>query len=273
MKLLIDAREPKELINLIKSDISDKITIEIANLDLGDFIIKDDSDNNNNNNVLLIFERKSLSDLMSSVKDCRYREQSFRLNEYPIHNHNIYYILEGDLNRFILKNTETNKKILTSSLVSLSHFKGFSVLRTMSIPETAELIVSFARKLLSENKPGFYKLDSNELKESTEPRENISLHNYSETLKTCKKSNVTRENIGEIMLSQIPNVSINGAKHIMKKFHSLNNLFKQLENDANCLNDIYIENKSGKRKLGKTSIENIKKFLSNSCDQMGSSVT
>ena len=41
----------------------------------------------------LIFERKSLADLISSIKDGRYIEQSFRLSECSLDNHNIYYII------------------------------------------------------------------------------------------------------------------------------------------------------------------------------------
>ena len=68
------------------------IKLEVVNLELGDFIICDDLGREN-----VIFERKSLSDLASSIKDGRYAEQSFRLNNYNFHNHNIVYIIEGDL--------------------------------------------------------------------------------------------------------------------------------------------------------------------------------
>jgi len=216
MKLEIDAREPKELINLIKNNIPDNFPLEITNLDLGDFIIKDDNDSDK---VLLIFERKSLTDLMASIKDGRYREQSFRLNEFPIHNHNIYYLIEGDLNKYIFKNAEVNKKILTSAIASLSHFKGFSVIRTQSISETGVIVCGFIRKLLNEKKQGYYQFEKNSGDKNTEQDEqeqdekdqDISPLTYSETLKTAKKSNITIENIGEIMLSQIPGVSITVA--------------------------------------------------------------
>ena len=37
----------------------------------------------------LVIERKSINDLLSSIKDGRYAEQSYRLNGLPNHNHNI----------------------------------------------------------------------------------------------------------------------------------------------------------------------------------------
>jgi crossover junction endonuclease MUS81 len=87
MKLVIDNREPKELKTLIQDKIEN---IELKNLEIGDIIFLDDDDN-----IVLIFERKSISDLISSIKDGRYSEQSFRLQEYPLHNHNIFYLIEG----------------------------------------------------------------------------------------------------------------------------------------------------------------------------------
>ena len=72
MKLVIDNREPKELITALQNRVD---SVSLENLEIGDIIIKND-----NNKTILIFERKSLSDLISSIKDGRYKEQSFRLS-------------------------------------------------------------------------------------------------------------------------------------------------------------------------------------------------
>jgi ERCC4-type nuclease len=79
MKLILDIRE-RELINicedLIKNNTNFKdITIEKESLELGDIIIRDEDGND-----LIIYERKSISDLIASIKDGRYAEQSYRLN-------------------------------------------------------------------------------------------------------------------------------------------------------------------------------------------------
>ena len=73
MKLLIDSREPKEIINILSFRLK---SIEMTNLDIGDFIIKNDNDED-----IMIFERKKISDLIASIKDGRYAEQSFRLSQ------------------------------------------------------------------------------------------------------------------------------------------------------------------------------------------------
>ena len=53
---------------------------------LGDVIITNDKDEE-----VLIIERKTLRDLAASIKDGRYLEQSFRLNNCNCHNHHIIY--------------------------------------------------------------------------------------------------------------------------------------------------------------------------------------
>ena len=69
MKIIIDNREPVELKTIIQSRSSN---VELNNLLIGDIVFKDDDNNDN-----IIFERKSLSDLVASIKYGRYNEQSF----------------------------------------------------------------------------------------------------------------------------------------------------------------------------------------------------
>lgn len=245
MKLEIDTREPKQLIDLIKTQLKE---VSIKSLDIGDFIIKNDNDE-----IQVIFERKSFSDLISSIKDGRYNEQSFRLNESSLPNHNIYYILEGDINKFILKNNEISQKILFSAIFSLSYFKGFSIINSNNIIETSEFIIRFVQKLSSDKRLPFY----NNLTENSSKNN----ESYSDVIKTSKKSNITTENIGEIMLSQIPGVSINTAQCIMKIYNNINNLINEIKNNNDCLNDIKMDCKNGKRNINKTAIKNIKEYL------------
>jgi hypothetical protein len=86
---------------------------------------------------------------------------------------------------------------------------------------------------------------------------------YSQVIKRVKKENITPENIGEIMLSQIPNVSASTAISIMKQFKTIASLITSLQNDEHCLD--HIKNESGKdgkeRKINKTSISSIRKYL------------
>jgi 5'-3' exonuclease len=77
-----------------------------------------------------------------------------------------------------------------------------------------------------------------------------------------KKENITIDNIDEIMLCQIPGISSVTSQAIINKFKSLAFLIKEIEINPKCLQDTTYTNTKGQtRKITKTSIENIVKFL------------
>jgi ERCC4-type nuclease len=247
MFIKIDYREDdlKTNMNLLFREHSHEI--ETENLALGDIILL-----NNDSEEKVVFERKSLYDLASSIKDGRYAEQSFRLNEYQQHNHNIIYIIEGDLERYNPTKGRMDKKTLYSAIITLNYFKGFSVMRTKNINETCELIINFADKLERDNKKTSY-YDENKMEKEV---------NYCEVIKKQKKNNITPENIGEIMLSTIPGVSNKSAISIMKEYKTIKNLMEKIIEDETCLNNVKMICESGQsRKLSKTCIENIKRYV------------
>ena len=94
-----------------------------------------------------------------------------------------------------------------------------------------------------------------------EALEQYKQQQYSEVMKMAKKSNITRENIGEIMLAQIPGVSIAVAQLVMAEFKTVKNLINVLESNDKCLDNFKIECKGGLRKINKTAIKNLKDFL------------
>ena len=249
MLIKIDYREMKliqYLTGLIKEDANIKMVTE--NLPLGDIILCDDLGQEK-----AIIERKSLADLAASIRDGRYKEQSFRLNQCDLHNHQIYYLIEGDLRYYKAFKGLPDKKALLSAMTSISYFKGFSLFRTLSLEETAEWILNFALKLAKEGPTAlpFYNVANTN---TTEYAEVVS--------KRIKKDNITPENIGEIMLAQIPNVSSASAAAIMQKFNTMAVLLSALQNDPTCLNAITTTNKTGQhKKLTKPCINGIYDFL------------
>jgi len=261
MQLIIDNREPNELISLLKSRIEN---VTLGNLNLGDIIFKND-----NGDMVLIFERKSLSDLIASIKDGRYNEQSFRLSECETDNRNIYYIIEGNIMNFCNKNNETLQKMLFSSMLSLSHKKGFSLLHTSNLIETAEFIIRFYEKLkleklktISKEKKCKDEKDKDEKdKDEKGKDEKEDSVKYSEVVKSVKKANITKDNINEIMLSSIPGISVIVASELMKEYKTINNLINKLLENNNCLENFKINFKNGERKIGKNIINNIKIYL------------
>jgi crossover junction endonuclease MUS81 len=152
----VDFRE-KDLIALLQlkmmndtKDNDNPIKLKVDNLKIGDVaFVEIDKNENEIGDELLLFERKSLNDLASSIKDGRYAEQSFRLDGYEaVPNHNIVYLIEGDLSRYRENQfSRINKNTLLSSMFSILYYKGFSVVRTMNVLETCDLVWSWADKL------------------------------------------------------------------------------------------------------------------------------
>ena len=280
MFIKIDVREPDLLqhINHLTSTIPifKNLTIKSETLPIGDIIIEDDKAEK------LIIERKSVSDLLASIKDGRYEEQSYRLNGLDHHNHNIIYLIEGDVskvNRFKGDN-RVEKLTLYSAMFSLNYYKGFSVFRSFSLEETATLICNMAYKIEKENgiKQPYYKNIcveevSDEVAVNTESKTVIndvqaestddpSDKDYIGVVKKVKKDNITADNIDEIMLCQIPGISSVSAIAIIQKFKSLANLIKEIDANCDCLNDVSYTNSKGQtRKINKTCATNIVKFL------------
>jgi ERCC4-type nuclease len=282
MKIKIDNRE-HELIRMCKyylsiSPIYKDIELVVEVLPLGDIIICDDKEEK------LIIERKSLSDLSSSIKDGRYEEQSYRLNGLNHHNHNIIYLIEGDMNRLNLFKDRIDKTTLYSAMLSLNYYKGFSVLRSYNTEETALIICNMAYKIKkseeTDGKRAFYSnqrvvttvIDAS-VNDMTTPSDNASgvpslendvEPNYCSVIKKVKKENITVENIGEIMLCQIPGISSVSAIAVMTQYKTIQNLILKLKEDDSCLTNVtYTNTKNQVRKINKTVISNIKKFLTN----------
>ena len=268
MFIILDFREielKNYIENLIKTNTSfQNIQLKIENLPIGDIIIEI------NDNPFIIIERKQISDLLSSLKDGRYTEQSFRLNNSAYHNHNIMYLIEGNINKF-----NKHKNTIYSSMLSLNFYKGFSVINTISIDETAFFICNSIIKIIKnekEKKLPFYSNTNNTIHDNETIIENIEMKHtqittdtdkaYVNAIKTIKKNNINTNNISEIMLCQIPGVSPNVALIIMKEFNNIYNLINCLKQNIHCLDKIKISNsKMQLRKLNKTCIENIKTFL------------
>ena len=170
MIIKVDTREPDLLqqLNHITSSVPNfkNLVIKFETLPIGDIIICDDNEAKPGEPVeKLIIERKSISDLVSSIKDGRYEEQSYRLNGLNHHNHNIIYLVEGDVNKNnYFKSRNDNEKLMAySAMFSLNYYKGFSVFRSFSLEESALIICNMAYKLDKEvsNKKAFYKNNVN----------------------------------------------------------------------------------------------------------------
>ena len=255
MIVVIDYREKdlyKECLEVIKrQELSEKIIISNENLAIGDIIIRD-----GDGNEKLIIERKSVADLASSISDGRYKEQSLRLQNSSLPNHNIIYMIEGSIETYKPKWSRIDKTSLYSSIVTMNHYKGFSILKTNRMAESAEYIIRYADKLQRNSKqdPYYMSDEKSETNQSQQP--------YTDVVKRVKKDNITSSNIHTIWLSQLPYVSSNIANVILSKYKTLWRLRESLIEDPTCLDNLTTTTVTGKsRTIGKNVIDTIKTHL------------
>jgi len=277
MILKIDVRE-STLIQICQQNINtnrqyEGIQLVTEALPIGDIIICDE------NKEYLIIERKTLLDLSASIKDGRYEEQSYRLDGLTHHNHNIIYLIEGEMNSFVMKSSKNkvDNSMLYSAMFSINYNKGFSLMRSSNVTETAIILCNMCIKLKKDMAKGRVPYNRNpeeknivlletenpETEEKTETETEVP-KNYCTVIKKNKKENITKENIGEIMLCQIPGISSTIAMAIMKNYGSFRELMNDVNNNPNCLNNLCTTDKNGKqRKISKSAISTIVEFLTN----------
>ena len=249
MRIIIDERETGLYEKCMELNTNESLHITKQVLALGDILFQTDD-----GTLISIIERKSLTDLLASVKDGRYDEQSHRLS----HNgecslHNVVYLIEGMMST--LRN-HVEKKLVYSCIASLNFIKGFSVLRSVNLSETAEMLIFMADKI------GRSKIQQIDTTAIASPATN---QNYCTVVKKVKKDNITLENIGEIILCQIPGISSTTAVAIMKHFASFPMLMDAIKTNPQCLENLTCETTGGKtRKINKKCLESIHNFLGSS---------
>jgi ERCC4-type nuclease len=181
-------------------------------------------------------------------------------------------------------------------MFSLLYYKGFSVFRTNSICETADVVVFFADKhyktcINDKSRTPYYtekkchKSEPNALALASVSASVLSLsptkkdsddsddnEKYCAALKSHKEKNeyITPDNINIIMLTCVPGISSKVATQLMREYKTIQNLLYQLEKTPDMLNTFMIKTegagagataKTTFRKINKTCVENIKKFL------------
>lgn len=253
MELVIDYREHK-IIDELNLRSYPFIT---DNLEIGDICIKLDGI------PIYILERKTIEDLASSIRDGRYKEQSFRLNDYELHNHHICYLIEGQLSKYKISKFSKNvinKKVIHSAMCSLSFYKGFSLFQTENVYDTVDYIIHTFEKIKKENKSGCYLYEIKNTENQSQAEEPVQ-KNYTSCVKKLKKDYLTPENIHIIMLSTIPGVSDTIATIIINQYKTISNLIHEFKENNNTLKTFtYLKNDKPK-KLTKPVIKNIEDYL------------
>lgn len=240
MNLRIDTRE-HEFIKILEEKLTayPHIKMEIVQLPIGDMEI------HYNDTLLYIWERKTLQDLLSSVKDGRYAEQSYRLQNTH-ESTKIVYLIEGIMSQLSVP----DKKVVVSALTTLSFYKNFHIWRTVTTHDSVDTFLLICDKLSrKEQQPNT---------DTCTPTTNA----YTDVVKKVKKDNITPENIGEIFLCQIPDINSTSAKVIMKHVEgNLSLLISKIKENPAEFYDLKV-GKDKPRKISKRIVERLVTFLS-----------
>lgn len=212
MQLVLDYREKALIARLPGATVKPLV--------LGDIVLEHEGEE------IMIIERKTGADLSASICDGRYREQSARLAACGLPAHSVVYVIEGSLQGHSIP-----KESLLSSMVSLSHRLGFTVMRTDSVDETVEYLNVLLRKV---GKPS----------------------TASSVVKKAKKDSITPSTIAAIMLSQIPYVSASTAE-VLLNGRTIDAFTTDLKANPAMLDAVVIN----KRKISKKVVSSIKEML------------
>ena len=242
-KILIDNRETYFVDKLINEENENYVQ---KTLDIGDFHFICGDFN------YLIVERKTYSDLISSIKDGRYREQKLRLKDYRDKNGcKIVYLIEEDSS---LKNgyiCGIPVKTLYGSMIKCMLRDNIYVYRSDGLENSLNFLLT-VEKYINNGDLNIEKVDI------------LGENKYASVIKTQKKANMTYSNCYIAQLKQIPGISTNGAVAISNVYK---NMFDMIDS-YNKIDDIkgkfmmLKDIKVGKKKLGKKTSEKIYKYIS-----------
>jgi len=230
IEIWVDNRE-NGLRELFKNDTQRAVPIIEKNLDHGDILLFMEA------KIFAIFERKTISDLQSSIIDNRYSNQKYALlNAYD--RSILYYIIEGN----IQYNQDT---IITSAIVNTIIRDDIRIFRTSSIQDTYHLICHIYDQLLKD--PGKY----------------LEKDHYKNVLVKKEKQKSPSDFLRNVLI-QVPGVSYKIAGEYVKRFKTFKefiDVMNQFENHEKLkfLQDIKINNRS----VSKTTLNNIIHFMFN----------
>ena len=244
----IDNREKELIKNLIEKGYD----IINENLDLGDIQILDLK----TKEIIIIIERKTLSDLSSSIKDGRYKEQKERLQFSIKKSIRKIILIEGDN----IEDFDLPLKTLNSVIINLLIRDNMHIYISKNIENTIEFMENLILQI-----PKYY----DELKKEIIDGESKVFNNeFNCNIK--KKENITKDICFRNMLCQIPGVSNKISNIFVNKYNNFENFIielQKLNNRENIIKSISDE-KNENRKIGEKLAEKIYYYIFNNNDNI-----
>ena len=262
-KFIIDNREI--YIKKYFNDNTDKFpNIIYKNLDLGDIIIEF------NDIPLIIIERKTIPDLLASIKDGRYREQKTRIKDSGI-KYKIYLIEDDITSQNILSSAQN--KMITSSLLSII-IQEINILKTSSLADTINILKTLYKKLIcSKANTILNYILQNNLSSDNVSGVNVSGVNVSISKNVNECINIKKKSHDPLQcfknqLCQIPSISNTISNVIITNYKNMNELLNAF-NKMDCkdelkyklLENMSWENNGKTRRIGPKKAEQVYNYL------------
>lgn len=253
----IDAREHKLKDILMQSIDCEEclafLSVECDNLYCGDFIIEID------NKPIIVIERKTLADLVSSVKDGRYRTQKSKLCD-AYNGSLIIYLIEGYLNfnpSVPMMIEGMDKYSVLSSIINTQIRDKLHVVKTDNLEDTFDFLLALLVRVCKDPKKYVTKETESSKGEITVKKEDL----------ITKHKITTKQDLFFYQLTQVPGISSKTAQAFVDKYDNMLSFYKAFDNvkDANeklkILKDITIDDGSKKRRINAKVAENIIKYM------------
>jgi ERCC4-type nuclease len=248
----IDAREHKLKDILMQSiDCEESLaflSVQCDNLYCGDFIIEID------NVPIVIIERKTLADLVSSIRDGRYLTQKVKLKE-TYSDSSIIYLVEGSFNF----NPTTpmyvegmNKYSVISSVINTQIRDKINVVHTDNLQDTFDFLLALLIRVCKN--PTKYKID-----------DGTKLEGKKEDV--IKKHKITsKQDMFFYQLTQVPGISAKTAQAFVNKYNNMIDFYKTFTDKTNeekleLLKQITIDDNMKQRKINRKVAENIVQYM------------
>ncbi|TPX64868.1 hypothetical protein CcCBS67573_g08294 [Chytriomyces confervae] len=237
--LLLDTREVKNGANrsfFYDGLVNRNVKVEQRMLELGDVMFiarpKTNGQYHGDDEIVLeyIIERKTMDDLVSSIKDGRFKEQKFRLSECGAPN--VIYVIE----EVSTESAEYFGMDAVHTAITQTQFEnGFFVKKTSSAEDTLNCLVSLTNALKT-----VYQNKSIALKNGNAPVAHPKPNTvYSLTFQEFSRQNTKTKNfcLGDVWIRQlmtVPGMSLEKAVFFSRTFKTGAGLFKSL---ASCSSD------------------------------------
>lgn len=256
----IDNRE-----NKLKDDLKQSIESTLANtrvtfdnLYCGDFIIEIDE------KPIVVIERKTLSDLVASIKDGRYRVQKGKLCQ-AFEKTKVMYLIEGEFNYSLANPTMIDgmdKYSIVSSIVNTQFRDGLKLVHTKGLQDTHDFILAIVTRFSKD--PSKY-CDAHKLTDPQTSDSTLPLAcSKGDFISKNKVSN--KEDLYYFQLSQVPGISGKTAQAFVDRFSNMKQFYEMMsplddEQKLKILKNIMIEDGNKKRRISSKVAENVLKYM------------